>query len=293
MYTTKIIDKILKDQEEGLKTPIIFYQNIQGLRKPNVLFQYTHDEIIEYGKCMKDPMYFFETYCKINTPTLANIKLREYQKDVIKNYMTNKFNLTVTSRQTGMTTVLALISVYELLFFTHKSVGIMCNKIDSAIEKLDKIKNIYKNVPYFLKPGVTMYNARNMVFDNGSSIHVAAKNCIGRDFDTIIIDEYAHMYKNRDRYSSIIPSIAARKKSKIIISSTPNGLNHFHELVTNAERKNGDPKKNLFNVNKIYWWEVPGRDENWKNEQIKMIGSKELFDQEYDLCFFTHKKDYN
>lgn len=294
VYTTQIINDIENKIAQGYAAnDKIYYRNIVGTRNSEILFSYTHEEIIELAKCYKDPIYFMEKYCKINTSSgLRNVTLREYQKDIINKSFINKFCVNACSRQTGMTTVKALLALYNSLFRTEYITLFIDNKRCNGIEKLNKIKDIYINLPYFLKPGITHWESTSLRFNNGSVIKIESGSAktlaIGFSPDYIFIDDYAHMAPNA--FQSIFPCIAARKNDKIMISSSPNGFNHFYDLLTNAERKEGDPKKNGFVATRVYWWEVSGRDDEWKKKEILNIGSEDLFNQEYDLQFLTYKR---
>ena len=272
----------------------ISYQNMLGYKRASMLFAHTNEELIEYCKCKMDPIYFMEKYCFISTCNGKKlISLRPYQKQIINDYFTYKFNITASSRQVGMSTIESLIILHEGLFNIERSYLTVSHKMMNSVEKMNKIRDIYSNIPYFLKPGVISYSKTSLILDNGCRI--IAKSgpniAIGFNIHGLFMDDFAHIYpKVLERiYSSLVPMMVSQVNSRIFISSSPNGYNHFAKLFMNAERKEGDPNKNMYHANRVYWWEVPNRDETWKQKEILNIGP-DLFDQEYDLQFFRYKK---
>jgi hypothetical protein len=183
------------------------------------------------------------------------------------------------------------VYLHYLIFNSDKTILFIANKGDTTSEFIKKLYNYYLLLPYFLKPGLKQNNLKKVEFDNGSRIcSKGIKNTsIGYTIDIVSFMEFAHIPSNTlDKiYSLIFPTISATTKSRFIIQSTPNGSNKFTELIYNSERKDGDPLKNLYKTIRTYWWEVVGRDEKWKREEIAMLGSEELFNQEYDLKFIS------
>ena len=267
-YTTETLDEN------------VFFRNQEGMRKPNLNFVPTFEEMQEYTKCSTNPFYFFEKYCKVLTPNgNSNIKLREYQKLIIKDFFNHRFNITASSRQTGMSTLEVLLIIFESIFKSKISI-VIDNKSTAQAEKMDKIRLIYKQLPFFLKPGVVSSSKTKIEFENGSKILgiIHTKNAIGHSIDNLFIDEFSFL---SDTFmKALLPALVPAVSSKIFIitSSMDPGI-----LFKNAERKEGDPKKNLFNARRIYWWEVDGRNDQWKQEMIKMVGSETEFDQEFDF----------
>lgn len=290
-YTTEIIDRIIDKIEAGLDTNEIYYRNVTGYRKPNMWFCPTQEELLEYSKCKNDPVYFVEKYCIVQTGDgPMNVKLRPYQKTIINNYFTHRFNINAVSRQIGMTTVISAIILHEGIFNVNKASLLISNKLADAVEKMEKIQEMYRRLPFFLKPGVVSYSRTTLYFDNRSSLRMfSGKNvAIGYSVDSLFLDDFAHITPScvKNIHNLLIP-VVANQESRIFISSTPNGYNEFSRLFFDAERKEGDPHKNMYSPCRVYWWEVPGRDEIWKEKEIECLGSKRLFDQEYDLQFFS------
>jgi len=287
-YTTEIINKQELEYSKGvIGLPKIYYRNIVGTRKPNLPFILTYEEQLEWTKCYLDIIYFAEKYCKIRG---ADIILRDYQKELIKSILNNRFNINASSLQSGITIVISIIGLYQSIFTNGYTSLIIGYNRSSVIEKLEKIKDIYISLPFFLKPGIQTWESTVLTFDNGSAIKTNSGSksiAIGFSPDHTLIDGYAYMHPSL--LNNILPVVSARKNDKLTITSTPNGTNHFYELFTDSERKEGDPKKNAFVPSRVYWWQVPGRDEEWKRKEILNLGSEEQFNQEYDLQFIKKK----
>ena len=272
------INGILGINEDEFPTTNPFYQKNENLRASNILFEYTDEEKETICKIHKDPQYLASLIRIFD----KKITLRDYQQESIDNYKSNRFNIIVNSRQTGSTTTLAIQALHYILSNHGKSIAIFANKIDAATEILDKIKQLYYTLPYYAKPGVKAWNIKAVDFDNGCRIrcHASNKNlAIGYTIDFAIIESIAHMYPTKANTIStvLIPIMSATSNSKITIVSTPNGNNHFKKLV--------DDNSNSFKKQWIYWYQVPGRDEAWKQQEIYNIGGREAFAQEYDLLF--------
>jgi hypothetical protein len=169
---------------------------------------------------------------------------------------------------------------------------------------MNKIKELYLNLPFFLKQGILILNKNYILFDNGSSINSTVKSHIylypikEPVFDIDLISDTMFIggmsFLENDKQENLISNLSkllSKSNSKIFISSSPNGINTFYDLFINSERYPADPKKTIFKANRIYWWQVEGRDEKWKQEQIKQLGSEELFNQQYDLNFISYKKN--
>jgi hypothetical protein len=293
-YSSIEIQTIFDNYNKGItekRLSDILYRNKWGVKNGNLAMSYTNDEILEFAKCKHDPIYFFETYCKIFTPHgFQSIKLRQYQKDFIQKFYDNRFNVAAVSRQTGITTMISLLALYEATFEIDQAIVILGINMSSVEHKMDLIQNIYENLPFFLKPGVSKYDKTTMSFSTGSRIVAKSKCAMGFNIDTLFIDDFAFMTtKDQEDVCRInLPVMASLKRNKLLISSSPNGINRFYEIWNNAGRKAGDPSKNNFIQQSIYWWEVPGRDDEWKKKEIANIGI-DAFNQQYDLQFIHSK----
>ena len=158
----------------------------------------------------------------------------------------------------------SIFMLHTILFNNDKNIMIVANKGDTSVEIVDKIKSIYTLLPFFLKPGIKTWNQKSLTFENGCRIKTSARTktpAIGFTIDILYLDEFAHIPSNiiEPYYTAAFPTVSAIKNSKIIITSTPNGMNLFHKLLTNAERPAGDPLKNNYIPMRVYWYQVPGR----------------------------------
>lgn len=269
VFTTKLVDEATDKINDGIV--IKRYQNPWlksevGLRRAGVSFRMSADEQQEYVRCALDVHYFVEKYCKVKREdgSVGSIKLRDYQKEILDNFVNNRFNILMASRQVGKTISSAIFMLHKILFDNDKNIMIVANKGDTAVEIVDKIKSIYTLLPFFLKPGIKTWNQKSLTFENGCRIKTSARTktpAIGFTIDVLYLDEFAHIPSNiiEPYYTAAFPTTAAVQNSKIIITSTPNGMNLFHRLLTDAERPEGDPLKNNYKPMRVYWYQVPGR----------------------------------
>lgn len=269
VFTTKLVDEATDKINDGIV--IKRYQNPWlksevGLRRAGVSFKMTAEEQQEYIKCALDVHYFVEKYCKVKREdgSIGNIFLRDYQKEILDNFVNNRFNILMASRQVGKTISSSIFMLHTILFNNDKNIMIVANKGDTAVEIVDKIKSIYTLLPFFLKPGIKTWNQKSLTFENGCRIKTSARTktpAIGFTIDVLYLDEFAHIPSNiiEPYYTAAFPTVSAVNNSKIIITSTPNGMNLFHKLLTDAERPDGDPQKNNYKPMRVYWYQVPGR----------------------------------
>lgn len=269
IFTSKLVDEATDKINDGIV--IKRYQNPWlkgevGLRRSGVTFKMTPEEQEEYVKCALDIHHFTEKYCKVKTEdgSVGSIKLRDYQKDILDNFVNNRFNILMASRQVGKTISASIFMLHTILFNNDKNVMIVANKGDTSVEIVDKIKSIYSLLPFFLKPGIKTWNQKSLTFDNGCRIKTSARTktpAIGFTIDVLYLDEFAHIPSNiiEPYYTAAFPTVSAIQNSKIIITSTPNGMNLFHKLLINAERPEGDPQRNNYTPMRVYWYQVPGR----------------------------------
>lgn len=269
IFTTKLVDESTDKINDGIV--VKRYQNPWlksevGIRRSGVTFKMSPDEQQEYVKCALDIHYFTEKYCKTKREdgSIGSIKLRDYQKEILDNFVNNRFNILMASRQVGKTISSAIFILHTILFNNDKNCMIVANKGDTTIEIVDKIKSIYTLLPFFLKPGIKTWNQKSLTFENGCRIKTSARTktpAIGFTIDVLYLDEFAHIPSNiiEPYYTAAFPVTSAVQNSKIIITSTPNGMNLFHKLLTDAERPQGDPQKNNYKPMRVYWYQVPGR----------------------------------
>ena len=269
IFTTKLIEDVSQRINDGVvikrfENP--WFQSEIGLRKSGITFKMSQEEIQEYIRCKLDIHYFAEKYCKIKTEdgSIQNIKLRDYQKKILDLYTNSRFSILMGSRQIGKTINAAITMLHYVTFNNDKNIMIVANIASTTIEIIDKIKAIYQNLPFFLKTGLKNWNQRTIIFENGCRIKSAARSktpAIGFTIDFLYLDEFAHIPSNiiEPYYTAVFPVVSAVENSKIVITSTPNGMNLFHRLLTDAERPEGDPLKNNYKAMRVYWYQVPGR----------------------------------
>lgn len=265
-----------------------YLEDSYGIKAPNLYYEYSQEEIAEIKKCAEDVVYFANKYAHALTDQgVMKINLYDYQEKILKTYQNNRYVVFLASRQIGKTITSAIFIAWYLCFHVDRNVMILGNKGGTAAEIIDKVKTVYVNLPVFLKPGVTRNNINSMYFDNGCrvmSTTTTGTAAVGFTIHLLYADEFAHVPSGilADFYRSIYPTLTASSTSKFIITSTPNGLNKFWEIYDGAIKKN-----NEFVPIRVDWWEVPGRDEEWKASEIRNLGSQELFDQEYGNTFLS------
>jgi len=269
VFTTKLVDEATDKINDGIV--LKRYQNPWlkgevGIKRSGISFRMSAEEQQEYIRCALDIQHFTEKYCKTKREdgSVGPIFLRDYQEEILDNFVNNRFNILMASRQVGKTVSSAIFILHTILFNNDKNVMIVANKGDTAVEIVDKVKSIYTLLPFFLKPGVKTWNQKSLTFDNGCRIKTSTRTktpAIGFTIDLLYLDEFAHIPSNiiEPYYTAAFPTVSAVQNSKIIITSTPNGMNLFHRLLTDAERPDGDPQKNNFKSMRVYWYQVPGR----------------------------------
>jgi len=294
-WSTKRVLKLISECEEnGIDYKSVdnpFHENNPQLKIGNILWEYTQEELIEMEKCAADVVYFANKYCEVMTDEgIQKIALRDYQIQILREYQENRLNIFLAPRQCGKTITSSIFLLWYLIFNHDKTAMLMANIGDTAAELMDKIKTIMKGLPFFLKPGVLVYNVMTMKFDNGCRIMAKTTtktSAIGFAVHFLYMDEFAHINENfiEAFFKSTYPTISSSKVSRIIITSTPNGENKFYKLYKAA--LDGE---NAFNPVRVDWWQVPGRDEAWKKTEIANLGSEESFNQEYGNQFLSSDK---
>ena len=272
-----------------------FYENNVKILKGDLVYNLTDNEIAEWQKCKDDILYFAEKYCQLMTPEgVQHIILRDYQKDYLKHLEKYRLSIFLSCRQASKTTMSAIFLLHYILFNFDKNTLVLGNKKLTSVEIMSKIKSIFYELPYFLKPGVYKWNESQIVLDNGCMCMAEAttKNSgISFTFHCVLADEFAHVEPNiLDKfYNNLFPTITAAK-ARFIISSTQNGYNLFYRLYKAAEAH-----ENEYAPFKVDWWQVPEwnpdkkcwekRDEKWHKLQIANYGSEEAFNQQFGTSF--------
>jgi hypothetical protein len=262
------------------------YLGNANLKAAGVTLQFTEEEIQEYLKCAADPIYFIESYCKIVTLDhgLQPFKLYDCQKNKVKIIHENRKVILMEGRQQGKTTTSAAYILWYTLFQGSKTVAILANKASAAREVLYRYQLMYENLPVWLQQGVTTWNKGDIALENGSIVFTAATSRAGirgKSVNLLYVDETAIIPNNlaEEFFTAVYPTISAGETTKILLSSTPLGYNHFWKFWNDAQND-----RNGFVPLFIPYWEIPGRDEKWAEEQRRLLGELR-FNQEV-LCNF-------
>lgn len=262
------------------------YKGNANLKKSNQAIDWTPDLVQEYIRCSQDVVYFTEKYMKIINVDkgLVNFKLYPYQKQMLYNFSQNRFNIVTTARQAGKSTTTCAFILWYIIFHADKTVALLANKGDTAREILGRVQLAYQHLPRWLQQGVVEWNKGSFVLENQSRVIAAATSSDairGYSINLLFIDEAAFIENWDDFFTSVYPTISSGQESKIILVSTPNGLNHFYSIWVNAkEQRNG--YVNMF----VRWQDVPGRDEKWREQTLAAMNfDLEKFDQEYNCEF--------
>ena len=296
VWSSKSLDIAVKGLGEGRKliaNP--FYENNIKLLKGDLVFQRTDEEIREWKKCKNDICYFAENYCKLMTPEgIKEISLRDYQTEYLKHLEKHRLSIMLSARQAGKTTTSAIFMLHYLLFNIDKNALVVGNKRATAIEILDKMKKIFIEIPYFLKPGIYKWNEGEIVLDNGCRIQAEATTInsgIGLTLHCVLWDEAAHCNPNiADKfYNNLFPTITAAR-ARFIITSTQNGRNLFYRIYKAAEAGESEYKHFKVDWNRIPEWNPDKkcwekRDEDWRLRQIANYGSEEAFNSQFGTNF--------
>jgi hypothetical protein len=289
IWTTDKVNKLLLAMEEGYQpTDHPFYDGDPNYKKGNIVFEYTEWEYDEIKKCARDIIHFANTYCQVMTDEgYMKIKLRPYQERVLRSYQGNRWNIFLAPRQIGKTITSSIFLTWFLLFHFDKNVLLMSNKGATTKEIMDKIKAIMEGLPFFLKPGVVKKDVMTMIYDNKCRIigqNTTKTGGIGFTIHLLFLDEFAHIPTNIKKpfYENVYPTLSSSKISRVIITSTPNGYDLFHDLYQASI-----DGMNEYKAIRVDWWEVPGRDEVWKEREIANLGSEEAFNQQYGCQFLS------
>jgi len=208
------------------------YNGNSLVKADGVEHQFTQEEIAEYVKCAKDPVYFVEKYVKIVhiDKGLVPMKLWDFQKEMLNQFHNNRFNIAKLSRQVGKSTVTCAYCLHYAIFNPEKTVAILANKGATAREMLGRMTKMLENLPFFLQPGTRVLNKGSVEFSNGSSIIAASTSSSsirGLSIALLVLDEFAFVQNSEEFYTSTYPVISSGKESKVIITSTPNGINNM------------------------------------------------------------------
>jgi len=262
------------------------YLGNPNLKKVNTPQEFTKEHIEEFLKCKKDPVYFTEKHIKIVNVDegLVSFDMYKFQKKLIRNFHKNRFNICKMPRQTGKSTTVVSYLLHYAIFNDNVNIGILANKAATARDLLGRLQLAYENLPKWMQQGIVAWNKGSMELENGSKIIAASTSASavrGMSFNIIFLDEFAFVQNHLadDFFASVYPTISSGKSTKVIIVSTPHGMNHFYRMWHDAERG-----QNEYTPTEVHWSEVPGRDSKWKEQTIRNT-SKQQFAIEFECEF--------
>ncbi|AOV60041.1 terminase large subunit [Synechococcus phage S-CAM8] len=262
------------------------YLGNPNLKKANVSTEFSPEEVQEYLKCADDPVYFIQTYIRIVSLDrgLIPFDMYDFQVDMTRKFHDNRFNIAKLPRQSGKSTIVTSYLLWYVLFNANVNVAILANKAATSREMLQRLQLSYENLPKWLQQGILQWNRGSLELENGSKIMAASTSSSavrGMSFNVIFLDEFAFVPNHiADQFfSSVYPTISSGKSTKVIIISTPHGMNMFYKLWHDAELS-----KNEYIPTEVHWSAVPGRDAAWKEQTIKNT-SEQQFKVEFECEF--------
>ena len=262
------------------------YLGNPNLKKANTPHEFTEEQIEEFIKCKKDPVYFARNYVQIVTLDhgLQPFKMYDFQEKLVNRFHENRFNICKMPRQTGKSTTCVSYLLHYAVFNDSVNIGILANKAATARELLDRLQTAYENLPRWMQQGIISWNKGSLELENGSKILAASTSASavrGMSFNILFLDEFAFVPNHvaDSFFASVYPTITSGKSTKVIIVSTPHGMNHFYRLWHDAERG-----KNEYIHTDVHWSEVPGRDAKWKEQTIANT-SEQQFKVEFECEF--------
>ena len=262
------------------------YLGNPNLKRANVQIEFTPDQIQEYARCMGDPAYFIESYIKIVSidEGLVPFNLYPFQRDMVTTFHTNRFSICKLPRQSGKSTTIIAYLLHYCLFNPTVNVAILANKAAVARDLLGRLQLAYEHLPKWLQQGVMTWNKGSLELENGSKILASATSSSavrGGSYNIIFLDEFAYVPNNiaEQFFSSVYPTISSGKTSKVMMVSTPHGMNMFYKMWNDAEHG-----RNSYIPIEVHWSEVPGRDKKWQEETIKNT-SEQQFNVEFECEF--------
>jgi hypothetical protein len=262
------------------------YLGNPNLKKANVAQEFSEEQILEFMKCAQDPVYFAKTYMKIVSldEGLVQFSPYDFQEKLIKNFHENRFNICKMPRQTGKSTTSVSYLLHYIVFNDSVNVGILANKAATARDLLGRLQTAYENLPRWMQQGIISWNKGSLELENGSKILAASTSASavrGMSFNILFLDEFAFVPNHIAEafFSSVYPTITSGKTTKVIMVSTPHGMNHFYRYWHDAERG-----KNEYIPTDVHWSQVPGRDDEWKRQTIANT-SEQQFKIEFECEF--------
>ena len=262
------------------------YLGNPNLKKAHTPSRFTKKQVQEVLKCLESPKYFIENYLKIVTidKGLVPFEMYDFQRKMVDTFHDNRFTICKLPRQSGKSTIIVSYLLHYVLFNDNVNVAILANKSSTARDLLGRLQLAYEHLPKWMQQGVLNWNKGSLELENGSRIVAASTSSSavrGSTFNIIFLDEFAYVPNNiaEEFFSSVYPTISSGKSSKVMIVSTPHGMNMFYKMWVDATNKN-----NNFVPVEVHWSEVPGRDDKWKEETIKNT-SEAQFQTEFECEF--------
>jgi hypothetical protein len=262
------------------------YLGNPNLKKANTQIEFTEEQIIEFLKCKEDPVYFAKNYIKIVSLDhgLVPFKMYPFQEKLVKNFHENRFNICKMPRQTGKSTTCVSYLLHYAVFNDNVNIAILANKASTARDLLGRLQLAYENLPKWMQQGIISWNKGSLELENGSKISsnsTSSSAVRGGSYNVIFLDEFAFIPNHiaDDFFASVYPTISSGQSTKVIIVSTPRGMNHFYRMWHDSERG-----KNEYVPTDVHWSEVPGRDQVWKEQTIANT-SEQQFKVEFECEF--------
>ena len=262
------------------------YLGNPNLKKANVSTQFTKKQVAEYMKCAQDPVYFIRKYIRIVSldEGIVPFDMYNFQEDMVGKFHKHRFNICKLPRQSGKSTIVTAYLLWYVLFNANVNVAILANKAPTAREMLGRLQLSYENLPKWMQQGILGWNKGSLELENGSKIlasSTSASAVRGMSFNIIFLDEFAFVPNHiaEQFFASVYPTISSGKSTKVIIISTPHGMNQFYKLWHDAERG-----ANNYVATEVHWSEVPGRDAKWKQQTIENT-SEAQFRVEFECEF--------
>ena len=269
-----------------MQTNEFTYLGNPNLKRANVQQEWTEEQVKEYARCMQDPLYFIQNYVRIVSldEGLIPFKMYPFQKEMVGTFHKNRFTICKLPRQSGKSTTMISYLLHYSLFNPSVNIAILANKAATARDLLGRLQLAYEHLPKWLQQGVMSWNKGSLELENGSKIlasSTSASAVRGGSYNIIFLDEFAYVPSNvaEQFFSSVYPTISSGKSTKVMIVSTPHGMNMFYKLWTDAEEK-----RNTYVPIEVHWSEVPGRDEKWRKETIANT-SEQQFQTEFECEF--------
>ena len=262
------------------------YLGNPNLKRANTQIQFTEEQIIEFLKCKEDPVYFAKNYIKIVSLDhgLVPFEMYPFQEKLVRNFHENRFNICKMPRQTGKSTTCVSYLLHYAVFNDNVNIAILANKAATARDLLGRLQLAYENLPKWMQQGIISWNKGSLELENGSKISsnsTSSSAVRGGSYNVIFLDEFAFIPNHiaDDFFASVYPTISSGQSTKVIIVSTPRGMNHFYRMWHDAERG-----KNEYVPTDVHWSEVPGRDDVWKAQTIANT-SEQQFKVEFECEF--------